>query len=124
MRKAHQRCDRTRHGVIALNAARRAQNVGAHSPKDEQVNGWIDRINTAKNQGREACALLSLYGPNHLVVEARKVLEAEDAVYRHLEDGDDGPLDLTGPPPRLAEASGALDMATQKFAEVARKFIR
>ncbi|WP_410599813.1 hypothetical protein [Amycolatopsis sp. lyj-90] len=114
----------TRHGVIALNAAGRAICAGHKGPEPKQVNGWITEINDARSRGREASALLDLYGPLELAKKARKVLEAEESVYLLMDEPDPGEHDLMKKPPQLIAATDALDVVVQEFAQQAHKFTR
>lgn len=113
-----------RHGLVQLNSVDRAKRAGEFAPAAEQVHAWIAEINKAKDDLRSTAALLRLCGPDELADRAGQVVEADERLFRHGKDGDDGEHDLHVVPPMLLAAARALDVEVEGFAVVARRHTR
>jgi hypothetical protein len=110
----------TRHLAVELNAYYRHRLAG-HRVDHEQQSRCITDYNEARNDLRKSVGLLRLHGPDVLADHANTLWQVDSALFRLLQEPDDGDHELTRQPKRVQQASENVDSVVQSFAGLARK---
>lgn len=113
-----------KHVLLQLNGVDRAKRARDFTPASDQVYAWSEEINKAKHELRSTAALLRLYGPDELANQAAEVVKADEEMFKHGKEGDEGEYNLNLVPPKLLAAAQSLDSEVQKFADAARRHTR
>ncbi|MGM1061352.1 hypothetical protein [Saccharothrix sp. Mg75] len=107
--------------LLALNQAHRraASGVEVDATREEEL---VEAYRLARNELRQAVALLRLSGPDELVDAAMGVREAERALRGARFVGDDGErFDKDRPPKAVLDVAHTLEDVVHEFAATARK---
>lgn len=111
-----------KHSAVELNAAFRHRMAG-NRMNDEQELELVRTYNRVRDDLRKAVGLLRLHGPDKLAEAGDSLREADEALFRLVQEPDQGAHDLAKLPPKVLAAASAVDEQVTTFAKLARKHI-
>ncbi|MEV1121972.1 hypothetical protein AB0I91_43540 [Actinosynnema sp. NPDC049800] len=103
--------------LLALNRAHRRGITG------KDLDEWMEKCREARNELRQAVAVMHLSGPQKLINAAKALREAERKLreMRFVQE-DDGKFNPDRAPESVMKMADALEAAVYEFAQIARRY--